>query len=174
MDSEGLGSLLNSLLARQAGLSIHEDPFTKVMNPMGMINTSETVSYGPPNPPEERRIGDMSGGFEEQPKKNENSIQLGNLEINPRVNYSTSDMSRGISGLRDMLYNSGYGGNFNYKFGDSGFSLLGNYGKSRSNEDRQYRDYPSNSNVNSTTNRDFTLKYGREFEPGGGLSSLFR
>jgi hypothetical protein len=176
MEDQGLGYLLNNLLARQLGASLHEDPFSGSMNPMGMVNAPQAQIYGPVVPPEQQQIDPrlLSGGFEEEPKKNENSIQLGNLGINPRANYSTSDMSRGISGLRDMLYNSGYGGNFNYKFGDSGFSLLGNYGKSRSSEDFQYRDYPSNSNVNSSTNRDFTLRYGKEFEPGGGLSSLFR
>jgi len=173
---EGLGSLLNSLLAKQVEMSIYGDPYRNSMDPMGILSTPQAQIYGPVVPPEQKQIDPrlLSGGFEEKQKESVYPIQIGNLGIKPNANYSISDLSRGISGFRDDLYKSGYGGNFNYKFGDSGFSLLGNYGKSRSNEDVQFRDYPSNSNVNSSINRDFTLKYDKEFEPGGGLNYLFR
>lgn len=40
---EGLGSLLDSLLAKQVGLSIHEDPFKNSMDSYGILNTPQEI-----------------------------------------------------------------------------------------------------------------------------------
>jgi hypothetical protein len=44
---EGLGSLLDSLLARQIGMSIHEDPFKNSMDSYGILNTPQAQVLWP-------------------------------------------------------------------------------------------------------------------------------
>jgi len=161
---EGLGSLLNSLLARQVGMSIHEDPFKNSMDPYGILNTPQAQQvYGPM--PMEQAPGNMelSGGFEEEPKKNEYPIQFGNLQLKPNASYSMGETSYGIPGLTSKLMNSYLGGNFKYPFGESGLSLEGSYGKSRGEERQKYMDYPEQSYISSSNPFNLGIKFNKDF-----------
>ena len=128
---EGLGSLLDSLLARQVGMSIHEDPFKNSMDSYGILNTPQAQVYGPMPIEQEPENIELSGGFQEEPKKSEYPIQFGNLQLKPNASYSMGETSYGIPGLKSKLINSYLGGNFNYLIGDNGLSLEGTYGKVR-------------------------------------------
>jgi len=160
---EGLGSLLDSLLAKQVGLSIHEDPFKNSMDSYGILNTPQAQVYGPM--PMEQETGNMelSGGFEEEPKKSEYPIQFGNLQLKPNASYSMGETSYGIPGLKSKLINSYLGGNFNYPIGDNGLSLEGTYGKARGGEKQQYMDYPSQSYITSSYPFNLGIRYNRDF-----------
>ena len=160
---EGLGYLLNNLLAKQLQTSLHsEDPF-KSMDPMGIMSAPQAQVYGPM--PMEQETGNMelSGGFEEEPKKNDYPIKFGNLQLKPNVNYSLGQTSYGIPGLTSKLMNSYFGGNFKYPFGESGLSLEGSYGKARSGETQQYMDYPSQSNISSSNPFNFGIRFNKDF-----------
>jgi hypothetical protein len=160
---EGLGSLLDSLLARQVGMSIHEDPFKNSMDFYGILNTPQAQVYGPM--PIEQKPGNMelSGGFEEEPKKNEYPIQFGNLQLKPNASYSMGETSYGIPGLTSKLMNSYLGGNFKYPFGESGLSLEGSYGKSRGEERQKYMDYPEQSYISSSNPFNLGIKFNKDF-----------
>ena len=166
MDEQGLGYLLDSLLAKQVGMSIHEDPFKKSMDPYGILNTpqAQTQIYGPiPMDQGPRYQEELTGGFEEEPKKNEYPIQLGNLQIKPNVNYSVGETSYGIPGLKSKLLNSYFGGSYSYPFGESGLSLEGSYGKAKSGENQQYMDYPSQSYITSSYPFNLGIKFKSDF-----------
>jgi hypothetical protein len=197
---EGLGSLLNSLLARQVGMSIHEDPFKNSMDPYGILNTPQAQQVYGPMPMEQAPLNiPLEGSAEELPQgyrypdvKEEYfrkdymanqleptraqvpPIQIGNLQFTPNANYSMTEGSYGVPGLKSKIANSYFGGNVNYPFGDTGFSFQGAYGKSRTNENQQYRDYPSQNYTNTSSQFDTGLRYDRQFEPGEGLNSLFK
>lgn len=160
---EGLGSLLDSLLARQVGMSIHEDPFKNSMDSYGILNTPQAQVYGPMPIEQEPGNMELSGGFQEEPKKNEYPIQFGNLQLKPNASYSMGETSYGIPGLKSKLINSYLGGNFNYLIGDNGLSLEGTYGKVRGGEKRQYMDYPSQSYITSSYPFNLGIKYNRDF-----------
>jgi hypothetical protein len=161
---EGLGSLLNSLLARQVGMSIHGDPFKNSMDPYGILNTPQAQQvYGPM--PMEQAPGNMeiSGGFEEEPKQSKYPVQFGNLQLKPNVDYSTGQTSYGIPGLKSKLINSYLGGNFNYPLGENGLSLEGAYGKARGAVKQQYMDNPSESYITSSYPFNLGIKFNRDF-----------
>ena len=160
---EGLGSLLDSLLAKQVGLSIHEDPFKNSMDSYGILNTPQAQVYGPIPMEQEPGNMELSGGFEEEQKPSEYPIQFGNLQLKPNANYSTSKTSYGIPGLTSKLMNSYLGGNFKYPFGESGLSLEGSYGKSRGEERRKYMDYPEQSYISSSDPFNLGIKFNRDF-----------
>jgi hypothetical protein len=196
---EGLGSLLDSLLVRQLGTSIgSQDPFR--MDPYGVMNAGAQQSnvYGPMfmehaplNIPLEGSAEDLPLGQTYQDPREEYfkkdymanrlepgrlqmpPVQIGDLQFTPNANYSITEGS-GIPGLKSKLINSYFGGNVNYPFGDTGFSFQGTYGKSRNNLAEQYRDYPSQNYTNSSSQFDTGLRYDKQFEPGGGLNSLFK
>lgn len=160
---EGLGSLLDSLLARQVGMSIHEDPFKNSMDSYGILNTPQAQVYGPMPMEQEPGNIELSGGFEEEPKKSEYPIQFGNLQLKPNASYSMGETSYGIPGLKSKLINSYLGGNFNYPIGDNGLSLEGTYGKTRGGEKRQYMDYPSQSYITSSYPFNLGIRYNKDF-----------
>jgi hypothetical protein len=160
---EGLGSLLNSLLARQVGMSIHEDPFKNSMDSYGILNTPQAQVYGPMPMEQEPDNIELSGGFEEKPKKSEYPIQFGNLQLKPNASYSMGETSYGIPGLKSKLMNSYLGGNFNYLIGDNGLSLEGTYGKARGGEKQQYMDYPSQSYITSSYPFNLGIRYNKDF-----------
>jgi hypothetical protein len=160
---EGLGSLLNSLLARQVGMSIHEDPFKNSMDSYGILNTPQAQVYGPMPMEQEPGNIELSGGFEEKPKKSEYPIQFGNLQLKPNASYSMGETSYGIPGLKSKLMNSYLGGNFNYLIGDNGLSLEGTYGKARGGEKQQYMDYPSQSYITSSYPFNLGIRYNKDF-----------
>ena len=160
---EGLGSLLDSLLARQVGMSIHEDPFERSMDSYGILNTPQAHVYGPMPMEQEPGNIELSGGFEEEPKKSEYPIQFGNLQLKPNASYSMGETSYGIPGLKSKLINSYLGGNFNYPIGDNGLSLEGTYGKARGGEKQQYMDYPSQSYITSSYPFNLGIRYNRDF-----------
>lgn len=160
---EGLGSLLNNLLAQQVGISINEDPFKNSMDPYGILNTEQAQVYGPMPMEQEPGNMELSGGFQEEPKKSEYPIQVGNLQIKPNANYSTGETSYGIPGLKSKLLNSYFGGSYSYPFGESGLSLEGNYGKARGGQKQQYMDYPSQSYITSSYPFDIGIKFKKDF-----------
>jgi hypothetical protein len=160
---EGLGSLLDSLLAKQVGLSIHEDPFKNSMDSYGILNTPQAQVYGPMPMEQETGNIELSGGFEEEPKKSEYPIQFGNLQLKPNASYSMGETSYGIPGLKSKLINSYLGGNFNYPIGDNGLSLEGTYGKARGGEKQQYMNYPSQSYITSSYPFNLGIRYNRDF-----------
>ena len=160
---EGLGSLLDSLLARQVGMSIHEDPFKNSMDSYGILNTPQAQVYGPMPMEQEPDNIELSGGFEEKPKKSEYPIQFGNLQLKPNASYSMGETSYGIPGLKSKLMNSYLGGNFNYLIGDNGLSLEGTYGKARGGEKQQYMDYPSQSYITSSYPFNLGIRYNKDF-----------
>jgi hypothetical protein len=160
---EGLGSLLDSLLARQVGMSIHEDPFKNSMDSYGILNTPQAQVYGPMPIEQEPGNMELSGGFQEEPKKSEYPIQFGNLQLKPNASYSMGETSYGIPGLKSKLINSYLGGNFNYPIGDNGLSLEGTYGKARGGEKQQYMDYPSQSYITSSYPFNLGIRYNRDF-----------
>jgi len=197
---EGLGSLLDSLLVRQLGTSIgSQDPFR--MDQYGVMNAGiqQPNVYGPmfmehaplniplqgsaeelppgytyPNTRDEYFKKDYTANQLEAIKPQPKPIQIGDVNFTPNANYSLKEGSYGVPGLKSQLINSGFGGNINYPFGDSGFSFQGMYGKSRTNENQQYRNNPSQDFTNSSSQFDTGLRYDKQFEPGGGLNSLFR
>ena len=160
---EGLGSLLDSLLAKQVGMSIHEDPFKNSMDSYGILNTPQAQVYGPMPMEQEPKNIELSGGFEEEPKKSEYPIQFGNLQLKPNASYSMGETSYGIPGLKSKLINSYLGGNFNYPIGDNGLSLEGTYGKARGGEKQQYMDYPSQSYITSSYPFNLGIRYNKDF-----------
>ena len=160
---EGLGSLLDSLLAKQVGMSIHEDPFKNSMDSYGILNTPQAQVYGPMPMEQEPGNIELSGGFEEEPKKSEYPIQFGNLQLKPNASYSMGETSYGIPGLKSKLINSYLGGNFNYFIGDNGLSLEGTYGKARGGEKQQYMDYPSQSYITSSYPFNLGIRYNKDF-----------
>ena len=162
---EGLGYLLNNLLARQLGTSLHsEDPF-KTMDPLGILSTEQAQKevYGPMPMEQEPWNMETSGGFEEEPKKDEYPIQFGNLQIRPNASYSMGETSYGIPGLKSKLLNSYFGGSYSYPFGESGLSLEGSYGKARSGERQQYMDFPSQSYITSSYPFNLGIKFKKDF-----------
>jgi hypothetical protein len=106
---------------------------------------------------------ELSGGFEEKPKKSEYPIQFGNLQLKPNASYSMGETSYGIPGLKSKLMNSYLGGNFNYLIGDNGLSLEGTYGKARGGEKQQYMDYPSQSYITSSYPFNLGIRYNKDF-----------
>jgi hypothetical protein len=106
---------------------------------------------------------ELSGGFEEEPKKNEYPIQFGNLQLKPNASYSMGETSYGIPGLTSKLMNSYLGGNFKYPFGESGLSLEGSYGKSRGEERQKYMDYPEQSYISSSNPFNLGIKFNKDF-----------
>ena len=162
---EGLGYLLNNLLAKQLGTSLHsEDPF-KSMDPLGILSAPQIQRevYGPIPKDQEPLDIEMSGGFQEEPKENQYPIQFGNLQIKPNVNYSSGQTSYGIPGLTSKLMNSYFGGSYSYPFGESGLSLEGTYGKARSGETQQYMNYPSQSNIINSYPFNFGIRFNKNF-----------
>ena len=71
--------------------------------------------------------------------------------------------SYGIPGLKSRIMNSYLGGNVSYPFGDTGLSLQGVYGKSRTNENQQYKDYASQNYTNSSYPFDIGIRYDKTF-----------
>ena len=186
---EGLGSLLNSLLVRQLGTSIHsQDPFK--MDQYGVMNAGvqQPNIYGPMpmeqaplNIPLEGSAQELPPGYrypdarEEYFRKDYMAnqlepmrtqvppIQVGELQFTPNANYSMTEGSYGIPGLKSRIMNSYLGGNVSYPFGDTGLSLQGVYGKSRTNENQQYKDYASQNYTNSSYPFDIGIRYDKTF-----------
>ena len=183
MNNEGLGSLLNSLLAKQAGLSIHEDPYKNSIDSLGILSTPQAQIYGPPLPPEERRIGDMSGsvgkdltmgGYEGRAPLPEFNVQQLIDPSNTRLQFGLNQTNNYEQYVKRDEKGNIIEGNVIGMFNNTKFDpkdLYFNY--RRDNSNTGYEGPRTVQNFQLGPKRiGADLKY--EFQPGGGLSSLFK
>ena len=175
---EGLGSLLDSLLVRQLGTSIgSQDPFR--MDQYGVMNAGiqQPDIYGPPVPIEQKQIDPdlLSGSFGEDinmggfegraPLEEFNAQQLTDprytqlkFGLKPTDNYEQYARQGDIPGMFNNMKFDPKDVYFNYR---------------RDNENTGYNGPRTTQNFQLGPKRiGADVRY--EFEPGKGISSLFR
>jgi hypothetical protein len=182
---EGLGSLLDSLLARQVGMSIHEDPFKNSMDPYGILNTPQAQIYGPPVPIEQKQIDPslLSGGFGEDVSMGgfEGRAPLEKFNIQDLINPNNTKLQFGLkpTDKYEQYVKRDRQGNIiegdvvemfnNMKFDPK--DVYFNY--RRDNENTGYGGPRTIQNFQLGPKRiGADVRY--EFEPGRGISSLFK
>jgi len=175
---EGLGSLLDSLLARQVGMSIHEDPFKNSMDPYGILNTPQARQvYGPPVPTEQKQIDPslLSGGFGEDIGMVgfEGRAPLGEFNTQQLIDPRYTQLKFGLKPTNNYEQYAREGdipGMFNnMKFNPK--DVYFNY--TRDNANAGYGGPKTIQNF-QLGNKGIGADFKYEFEPGYGISSLFK
>ena len=182
---EGLESLLNSLLAKQVEMSIYGDPYKNSMDPMGILSTPQAQIYGPPLPPEQKQIDpsllsgsvgkDLSmGGYEGRAPLPEFNVQQLIDPSNTRLQFGLNQTNNYEQYVKRDREGNIIEGNVIGMFNNTKFDpkdLYFNY--RRDNSNTGYEGPQTVQNFQLGPKRiGADLKY--EFQPGGGLSSLFR
>ena len=182
---EGLGSLLNSLLAKQVEMSIYGDPYANSIDSLGILSTPQAQIYGPPLPPEQKQIDpsllsgsvgkDLTmGGYEGRAPLPEFNVQQLIDPSNTRLQFGLNQTNNYEQYVKRDEEGNIIGGDVIGMFNNTKFDpkdLYFNY--RRDNSNTGYEGPKTTQNFYVGPKRiGADARY--EFEPGGGLSSLFR